>query len=31
MEKVQQARELSDLTGKAFDATNPLASISKDD
>lgn len=30
-EKINQARELSDLTGKPFDAANPLASITKDD
>lgn len=28
--KIRQARELSELTGKPFDATNPLASITKD-
>lgn len=30
MDKVNQARELSDLTGKPFDAAKPLDSITKD-
>ena len=30
MKKINQAREISDLAGKPFDATNPVASVTKD-
>jgi hypothetical protein len=30
MQKIDQAKEISDLAGKAFDATAPLQSITKD-
>lgn len=30
MKQINQAREISDLAGKAFDAANPIASVTKD-